>query len=256
MNPILGVMIRTLKNLSFLWRKIIKIFCHTYIRFLNEKCPPPDGYKDINSLWYGFRNRKEGVDCLFDYTTGEKTNSKGWISAVPIWCVRSISLIEEYSDWSVRSTEPIEKYSEEDFLDFIEFVYEKAIIVSDKSWEYQLRQEYVDDVNKLLYKYGNKFKLTEEGEIVRMLPAPVEDLKDKVIELAPESDGEIINHAYASFSARKATIEDKKRALAGIYTVLEKKRPLLETHFKDVAVFLFRYANEKGKSPWEESERN
>ncbi len=156
----------------------------------------------------------------------------------------------------------IDEYEEDDLFDIIEFLHDycsKGIDGEYHSWmgcgyhytefnDKEGQRYFRESINPLLKDYGNKYELSENGEILQLADSGLSNLFDADIPTEDKENIEIkVEQAIVKFRSYKSTIDDRQNAIRELVDVLEFLRPkakmLLDK--KDEAD-LFNIANNYG----------
>jgi hypothetical protein len=144
--------------------------------------------------------------------------------------------------WPIE--EKIANYSEHDLFDIIEFLYDLVSKPTESyyhswngcghhhiSFDQEIgRQEFRDEVNKLLQDYQNGYELSENGEVLIMAEPGLDELLQAPL---PEYDSDNVSvrieAAKLKFRRYSSSTEDRRDAIRDLADVLEFLRPKLKT---------------------------
>lgn len=162
--------------------------------------------------------------------------------------------------WPVQST--IEYWSEDDIFDMAEFLHDHISKPTERhfhafsncGWHCsefdrdQGRLDYRQKLNRLLRAYDSGFELSEEGQVLALLPTGFEPLAEAPL---PHSDTENVTArvkaAIHKFRRHRSSIEDRRDAVRDLADVLEYLRPKIrEVLVSQDEQDLFNIANNFG----------
>lgn len=136
--------------------------------------------------------------------------------------------------WPIE--EKINDYDEPTFFSIVEFLSDyvsKAVNPQFHPWDncgwhcktYNKKeglQHYITEINGILKKYKEGYKLTDKGEIIQVPFSGLESLLDLIEETDdPESIDKRIEHAVSKYLRHSSTLSDKKDAVRALADVLE-----------------------------------
>jgi hypothetical protein len=138
----------------------------------------------------------------------------------------------------------IDNYSEHDLFDIIEFIYDFVSNPTESSyhswngcgWRHTSfdksmgRQEFRDEVNKLLQDYQEGYELSENWEILILAEPGLDDLLQASL---PDYDSDNVSvrieTAKLKFRRYRSSMEDRRDAIRDLADVLEFLRPKIKT---------------------------
>lgn len=169
-------------------------------------------------------------------------------------------------------SQKIENYEEDDLFDIIEFLHDycsKGIDGQYHSWndcgyhytdfnDKDGQKHFRESINPLLKDYGNRYELSEDGEILQLADSGLSNLFDADVPTDDkENIGVKVEQAIIKFRRYKSTIDDRQNAIRDLVDVLEFLRPKAKKYLdkKDEAD-LFNIANNYGIRHHNDKQKN